>query len=306
MAFEAVVSVVIQKVTAVLNEDSMIFDKDIDQLEDIQRHLRGFLTDAEEHQKDDLQEYLKVIYNVEDMVESYVLTLPRKKKQMGILQIYGLVFHDNKAFQTIRSEMKRIEKKIKLLSNKPDFLRHEKIHEREVVQNSAEYTDDIREENEPDDKREKLNFSDSYKEDKSDFVGFKDEQENLERRLTEESSDRIISVVGPLGSGKSALVKRIYNRKSVSEKFVCHAWLDVSAELDFEDLLLRLWNQVHENGDNEHIVRESHEFLKLQIHVSEFCKADATDTFEIHMNKNSKPNNKIQGWRFIMILPHKF
>ncbi|CAO2822510.1 unnamed protein product [Amaranthus hypochondriacus] len=287
MAVEAVVSVVIQKVTDLLIQESVIFDKVIDQVEDIRlqlREMRGFLTDAEERHNDNrdaknwVQEYLKTIYNVEDMVESYVLTLARKKKARcasikdkthdnGILLNYGLFFHDRIACQKVRRVMNRIEEEVnKLKGKRPDIvenaslrsmsIREEEIHEHDDMKFNAN-------------NREKLNFSDSFKEENSDFVGFKDEQENLERGLTEESSDRIISVVGPLGSGKSALVKRIYNRKSVSEKFVCHAWLDVSVELDFKDLLLRLWNQVNENGDNELIVRDEE---KLKHTLSEFLE----------------------------------
>lgn len=140
MAVEAVVFVVIQKVRDLLIQESIIFDKVVDQVEDIRLHLRRMrvLTDAEEQPETDeatkewVKDYLNTLYNVEDIVESYVLRLVRKKTKFclfqnhgfylhDLLQNYGFYLHDLTACQKFRRKMKQIEEEIERLNKgKPE------------------------------------------------------------------------------------------------------------------------------------------------------------------------------------------
>lgn len=255
MAVEAVVSVVIQNVTYLLIQESIFFSKAIDQVEDIRielRRMRGFLTDAEERQdtnnevKKWVGGYLEILYKVEEIVESYVLRLVHKKTGMGLLKNYGFYFHDWAACHNLRRKMKHIEGKIRKLeppgvenaSFKSISYRQYSASQVDISHNSSSFS------------QTKRTFSGAYEEDDLDFVGFKDDEKLLEKRLTSKHG-KIIRVVGPLGSGKTTLVKRLYNCKSIKEQFSAHVWLNVSEEHVYKDLLLRVWNQVNKNRDTE-------------------------------------------------------
>ncbi|KAL8128747.1 hypothetical protein V2J09_017902 [Rumex salicifolius] len=97
MAVEAVVAVVLQKLTDLLIEDSIAFDNVIDQIEDIRiqlRQMRGFLIDAEfrDHPGafDWATDYLCLLFSAEDKIESYVLSLAAKgRRNIGFFQRRG-------------------------------------------------------------------------------------------------------------------------------------------------------------------------------------------------------------------------
>lgn len=279
MAVEAVGSVVIQKVTYLLIQESIIFDKVVDQVEDIRlelRRMQGFLTDAEERQEtdDDIKEwvgkYLQTLYMMEDMVESYVLRLVCKKTKYCLFHNYGFYFHDLTASHKLRRKMKQIEGKVKELNKKIFQKKNEEkpgntqdpssrsiSFEKNQKQPVLDITPELNSESLGDMSFDTSSFSQikqvlsgSYEDDDSDFVGFKDYEKLLENWLTSKHG-KMMGVVGPLGSGKTSLVKRIYNRKSIKEQFVCHAWLNVSEEQEYKDLLLKVWNQFNKKRDNE-------------------------------------------------------
>lgn len=281
MAVEAVVSVVIQKVTDLLIEDAIIFDKVIDQVEEIRlelRRMRGFLTAAEERQKSDskakkwVREYLKTVYCVEDDVESYVLRLACKKRQMGFFQNYGFFIHDLRSCRNLRRKMKDIEKKIKdLHKRKPVDVEDASLRSNSLGQeeNQLQLEFDKLEDNYDDmnlnrisssretETKTKRTPSSCCEEEDSDFVGFEEYMEELVNQLTKKNSSKIIPVIGPPGSGRTTLVRRVYKRKSIKAQFEFRAWLDISEEHAFKDVLLRIWNQVNKkrnNNNREHIV----------------------------------------------------
>ncbi|XP_021716858.1 putative disease resistance protein At1g58400 [Chenopodium quinoa] len=253
MAVEAVVSVVIQKVTDLLIQESKIFDKVVDQVEDIRlelRQMRGFLTDAEELPKDEkdakkwVGKYLNTLYKLEDMVESYVLKLVHKKMKDSTIT----------ACWKLRRKLKHIEDEIKALNkSRPHNIEDASLRKLSFhIEQKQQNLDNLSDKNlsTGSSSRTKRMLSGVCEEDDSDYIGFKDYENSLKSRLTEKDGVRI-DVVGRLGSGKTTLVKRIYNCKSIKEQFVCHAWLDVSEEHKLKDLLLKVWNQVNKKRDNE-------------------------------------------------------
>ncbi|KNA02618.1 hypothetical protein SOVF_217020 [Spinacia oleracea] len=275
MAVEAVVSVIIQKVIDLLRQESINFDKVVDQVEDIRielRKMRGFLTDAEERQENDAEErqeneakkwagkYLETVYNVEDIVESYVRIVhkKKKKKKSSLFQNYGFYFHDLTACQKLRKRMKQEKENVKKLKEeRPGCVEDASLRGISFGEEQKQLVLDITSEQNLDnlsDNKLKRMLSGLY-EDDSNFVGFKDDEKSLLKWLTDMDC-KIIVVVGPLGSGKTTLVKRIYNHKSIKEQFACHAWLNVSEERDFKDVLLKVCNQVNKKRDNELAVVE--------------------------------------------------
>ncbi|KAK3006171.1 hypothetical protein RJ639_015707 [Escallonia herrerae] len=131
MAIEAVVSVVIEKLTHLLKEEPVTPNKLIvAQLEEIRKKLekmRGFLIYAEDKKEPNkaatewAQKYLLVLYDVEDEIEKFALRVARQRKRLGFLMNHALFFNNLNACRKLRRKMKRIRTKIGTLNDeKPD------------------------------------------------------------------------------------------------------------------------------------------------------------------------------------------
>ncbi|CAL5383338.1 unnamed protein product [Camellia sinensis] len=145
MAVDAVVSVVIQKLTDMLIEEPVVFDKVIDKVEEIRiklRRMRGFLIDAEENEGPDksakkwADDYLRILYCVEDNIETFALRIAshRWKTRMCNSSSIGDVFNNYaclffffnnlKASKKLRWKMASIETEIdELNKRKPGMVR---------------------------------------------------------------------------------------------------------------------------------------------------------------------------------------
>jgi hypothetical protein len=82
MDVETVVSVVIRKLTDLLMQESIIFNKASDEIELVRislRQMQNFLIDAEDKKEHDddvkkwMEDFLNVVYRVEDAIETFVL-----------------------------------------------------------------------------------------------------------------------------------------------------------------------------------------------------------------------------------------
>ncbi|XP_021754448.1 probable disease resistance protein At1g58390 [Chenopodium quinoa] len=196
------------------------FDKVVDQVEDIRlelRQMRGFLTDAEELPKDEkdakkwVGKYLNTLYKLEDMVESYVLKLVHKKMKDSTIT----------ACWKLRRKLKHIEDEIKALNkSRPHNIEDASLRKLSFhIEQKQQNLDNLSDKNlsTGSSSRTKRMLSGVCEEDDSDYIGFKDYENSLKSRLTEKDGVRI-DVVGRLGSGKTTLVKRIYNCKSIKEQ----------------------------------------------------------------------------------------
>ncbi|XP_022717870.1 disease resistance protein RPM1-like [Durio zibethinus] len=85
-----------------------------------------------------------------------------------------------------------------------------------------------------------------------EIVGFDEQKAKLMQQLLEEGEARrmTISVVGPAGSGKSVLVKSVYEDKSVVKRYDCHAWIHVSRSSKIDELLWRMLGQFCEGRED--------------------------------------------------------
>ncbi|ONI29355.1 hypothetical protein PRUPE_1G194900 [Prunus persica] len=119
MAAEVVVSVVMQKLTNMLVQESTISDEMIDQAEGLRirfREMQRYLRDAESKQEsyEDVRkwmaEFLGIAYDLEDFVDIFVLERTRRRRSSFIGYIATL--EGLKATLKLCSEMKEIEGKI--------------------------------------------------------------------------------------------------------------------------------------------------------------------------------------------------
>ncbi|XP_059656404.1 putative disease resistance RPP13-like protein 2 [Cornus florida] len=122
MAAEAVASVVIEKLTALI-EKSFIVDKVIDQVEEIRIAVRRMMRDAEEQKPDCNEEgkkwtcdYLGILYQVEDAIETFALARHRRKSSLW--PIGGFFNHLGFSQKSLLKKMLEIQIKIKELNDK--------------------------------------------------------------------------------------------------------------------------------------------------------------------------------------------
>ncbi|KAI6691606.1 hypothetical protein NL676_028434 [Syzygium grande] len=59
-----------------------------------------------------------------------------------------------------------------------------------------------------------------------------------------EEALRVVSVVGSGGSGKTTMVRRVYNRVDVKKRFECCAWVCVSKEFVYRNVIMSIIEQV--------------------------------------------------------------
>ncbi|GLT30072.1 hypothetical protein SLA2020_048940 [Shorea laevis] len=97
-------------------------------------------------------------------------------------------------------------------------------------------------------------FSD-VKANESDFVGLDDKVRELAELLLE-SYQFLIAVVGVAGSGKTMLVKAIYNSFAIKQHFECRAFVSVSQEFEERKLLADLSMQLGMGRKDESCSKE--------------------------------------------------
>ncbi|KAL0459008.1 UNVERIFIED_CONTAM: putative disease resistance RPP13-like protein 2 [Sesamum latifolium] len=111
----------------------------------------------------------------------------------------------------------------------------------------------------------KLMYSYSYDEEKLSIVGYEREVPALLNRLTKEDDcdDRIITVVGELGSGKTMLARAVYGNRIVMNWFKgsC-AWVTIFKDSTTKDILLNLLNQGEKSKEQDS--RNEEKFLKRE------------------------------------------
>ena len=300
MDVEAVVSIVIRKLTDLLIQEPIIFNKAIDEIELVRislRQMQSFLIDAEDKKEHDegvkkwVDQFLAVVYEVEDAIETFVL---RKMyaRRMG----YFFIPKNLKADSDLRNKIEGLKDKIKNLDKRETdgvSNRGEPLMIRQLTLHRSSYRDEGLTLNQQ-------NNDSSYSVDEEiDFIGFKKDKSKLVAMLTgggPESGDyqkfpaisvvgkhgtgkttlakaievkshldrRVISVVGKHGSGKTTLAKAIYKSPEVKSDFDCRAWVLASGNLT--DVLLSILEQiVNITVDNKSTKEELTEKIRMNL-----------------------------------------
>ncbi|KAA8535803.1 hypothetical protein F0562_030796 [Nyssa sinensis] len=119
MAVAEVVSLVIQKLTDMLNEESFTFhkgvDREVEQMKKDVQDMRGFLIDAEDKKQDEwARDCLGTVYSVEDLIETALGKARQRRMTMGFLTNYALFFNN----WTLYRKMKETRCKMEVLLQK--------------------------------------------------------------------------------------------------------------------------------------------------------------------------------------------
>ncbi|KAA8527105.1 hypothetical protein F0562_008666 [Nyssa sinensis] len=203
--------------------------------------MQAYLTDMEGNegnavQQDRIKQVRNVAYDIEDLLDELMRHAPRryhrhefrnKAREFLHSSLHGFLLHE------IPSKIKEIKTKIDEIAALDLVREPTRVGLPDEGSSSAssverQVTPQILEDDE--------------------IFGFDEPKEKLVRQLTEGDSRRLtISVVGPAGSGKTVLVKNVYESKKVQGLFDSLAWVHVSRFFDIKKLVSSMLKQFGES-----------------------------------------------------------
>ena len=198
--------------------------------------MQGLLKDADARQdeSDILRQWVAetrdLAYDAEGIIATYNLKVA-SRKEGGILKRCACILYEGITVHKVGSQIVNIKAKIFIL--KTSF-RDYGIRE-SIIQGGGSGSLNERQR----EQRETY----SYLED--DVVGFDNDVKKLvEFMLKEEEGNRIASICGMGGLGKTTLAKMVYNHHTVKRHFDCRAWVYVSQQCQrrhvWEEILISL------------------------------------------------------------------
>ncbi|KAJ6709786.1 hypothetical protein OIU74_010813 [Salix koriyanagi] len=136
-----------------------------------------------------------------------------------------------------------------------------------------------------------------------EFVGLDDQvKELIEATLKRQKLRFLISVVGAAGSGKTTIVRTIYNKAEIVQSFQYRAWVHVSKEFSEKDLLIDILKQVTTIKDEEKLPLEKLQERVRDVLISRRCLIvlDDVQTSDVQNLLKNTFINSLNGSRVIL------
>ncbi|XP_028111386.1 putative disease resistance RPP13-like protein 3 isoform X2 [Camellia sinensis] len=306
---DAVVSSVVRRLGGLLI-DQVIFLQgvrdEVNYLRTKLEYMLCFLKDAEEKQDQDrrihkwVSDIRDAAYEAEDIIDKFIL----KVEEGGIPKRTGFKASLRKYFRIYKQANKYgIGKEIQEWKNRLDEIdRNHEIFKIRNIEAAGEGSSGMNE------RFKQLRRTTPYEDDQH-VVGFTKDVELLMSELLEETPDqRVISIVGMGGLGKTTMARKLHNSSSVGDKFECKGWVSVSKDYNIQNLLRRTIKSFKMPTTKDELeMLEKMETEDLECHLHEFLKEsrylvvidDVWDTDAWASLRRALPDNK-KGSRVII------
>ncbi|KAI8565525.1 hypothetical protein RHMOL_Rhmol03G0266900 [Rhododendron molle] len=287
MAAEAILGIIAQKaadivVNQLIKESSSLsgVNEDLLWIETEMRRIQSYLEDAEAMQpktkrvSNFIRDMWDLAYDVEDIIDTYF-----PKMRLSRSRWKGLLGCSN--FVTARRFAKDVEGIKKRVDDITKARETFKIDESSRTRGVDAW-----------DPRRTFPHVDE-----PNVVGFHDLIKDLSQKvLGGDSHHRVVSIIGNAGLGKTTLARKVYN--SVRQQFSCSAWICVSQQPNYKDLLRDVARQVGlEKEKIEHDV-EANLFAFLSgkryaIVIDDIWHTKAWDALKVGLPTNSEDGSRI-------------
>ncbi|XP_071927913.1 disease resistance protein RPM1-like [Coffea arabica] len=242
---ESVVGFLINQLSTLLSQEITLLGglkSDVQFIKDELGSMKSFLREAEAKEDNDsqLQEWLKqvreVAYDTEDVLDDFTFRFARGYKD-GFCGKAGKIYNsikNLKARHQISLEIKDIKARVGEIS-----ARHQRYQALYGTQERG--FSSSRQANADFDIRAQSLFIEE-----AQLVGIdKPKAELISKILDDHSQLKVVSVVGMGGLGKTTLVKKVYDDVAVKKQFQSHAWITVSQNFQFSDIIKNLIQQLY-------------------------------------------------------------
>ena len=223
---EAVVSQAVERIAEILIHEAVSLKSvkgDVERLLTELRRTQCFLKDADRKQEQDervrnwIKEVKEVANDVEDVIEIFITRVSSS---------YIKVFH----LRRLKKEINSVQEKIDNILKSTQAYRIE-FSSGEGTSSVARLQRELRRSH-PDDEDE-------------DVIGVEDSVKALKVQLMKAQDQRcVVSIVGMGGLGKTTLAKIVYNHSDVKQHFDCCAWVYISQQYVWEDILYQILVQL--------------------------------------------------------------
>ncbi|KAL4616009.1 hypothetical protein ACB092_07G168400 [Castanea dentata] len=239
---ESAVSGVVTRLSDLLLQEAIYLNDVSDKVRELQTELarmQCFLKDADERQnesmlvKHSLLEMKDLAYDAEDVIMTYALTVTSRKGRdiQKVLKRCACILDEGITVHQVGSKIDVTKERISSL--KQSFQDYG-IRESTIQAGGPSSLNES-----PRDQRQ--TFSDL----KHDVIGFDEDLNNLLKfLLSEEEGNRVASICGMGGLGKTTLAKMVYNHPKVKQHFPSRAWVYISQQCQrrpvWEEILMHL------------------------------------------------------------------
>ncbi|KAF8394127.1 hypothetical protein HHK36_020332 [Tetracentron sinense] len=248
---ESAVTFVLDRIVPLLDKEFKLLRgvrRELEYIRDELQSIRGFLRDADA--KEEREEVVKawvdqvrnIAYDIEDILDEFTLCLPPSHQRHGFVGSLHKTAHFVKHFRPrhhLATQIQDIKARVHDVSERRTRYDFKILGHGSSPNSMLDTWHDLR--------------GDALLLEENELVGIHKPRQKLVGWLVEgESRLEIVSVFGMGGSGKTTLIKKVYDHQSVKEYFQHHAWINVSQSFKInellKDMIKQLWSEIQQPG----------------------------------------------------------